>query len=519
MLRTALRTGFVAGLLATIALVALLYLASALVQLSFIPFDLADLIIRITPGRIATEGIEALGAVAKLSIKAGAIMALVLFGGGLGALVAKRLVQRGEAARLGATNLASLVMVGTLLAIALLNYRPSQPSPLQPAPILVLLALVWLWSIALSSLLRGVMRPSSAEPATDQQRRTFLIKSGAAVVTVAVGSTALAELLKTPANAAGAAATLPEPSLRATEQAVDTGGFIAPNGVRAQITPQSELYYVSSRVRDPRVDTASYHLTIDGSVDQPLTFTLDQLQQLPRVDQTGTLECISNEVGGDLIGNCRWNGTRLADLLRQAGIHSSAQRLVLQGADGYVDSIAVEDALKATTLVVYGIDDQPLTTPHGYPARLIVPNIYGMKNVKWLQRIEVVDNDFQGFWQERGWSQPAVVKTTSVTDTAGTLQLENGVVPLGGIAFAGSRRIERVEVHIDNGAWNAATLEPVSSSLQWRRWRYDWPATPGKHVVAVRAVEGTGDVQTAAVAAPHPDGASGYHRITVNVRG
>jgi DMSO/TMAO reductase YedYZ molybdopterin-dependent catalytic subunit len=141
-----------------------------------------------------------------------------------------------------------------------------------------------------------------------------------------------------------------------------------------------------------------------------------------------------------------------------------------------------------------------------------------MKNVKWLQRIEVVDNDFQGFWQERGWSQPAVVKTMSITDTGRLLQLENGVVPVGGIAFAGSRGVERVEVQIDDGAWNEAKLEPTSSNLQWRRWRYDWPAAAGTHPIAVRAVDGAGDTQTVALAQPHPDGASGYHRLRVDVR-
>lgn len=516
MLRTASRAGFVAGLIATIALVALLRLANALVGLSFIPADLADLLIRITPGQIATEGIEALGSVAKLLVQLGAIALIVLFGGALGALVGRHVAARGEVETFGARNLASLAMAGALLAIALLNQRASQPSVLQPAPILALLFAVWLWSTALGYLLRGLTRAHAEDAAVDQQRRTFLIKSGAAVVTVAFGSTALAELFDNEPNST-AATTLPSTSPIATDAAVDTSSFIVPDGVRAQITPQSDLYYVSSRIRDPRVDVAGYQLQIDGLVNQPLQFIYEEILQLPRVDQTSTLECISNEVGGDLIGNCRWNGTRLAEMLEQAGVGPQAQRVVLHGADGYVDSIAIEDALLPTSILVYAIDNQPLTVPHGYPVRLIVPNIYGMKNVKWLQRIEVVSNDFQGFWQERGWSQPAVVKTMSITDTGRALQLENGVVPLGGIAFAGSRGVERVEVQIDDSAWNEATLEPTASNIQWRRWRYDWPATAGTHTIAVRAVDSVGNTQTAATAQPHPDGASGYHRLRVDV--
>lgn len=518
MLRSSQRIGFVAGILATVALVGMLQLAHSLVQLPFAPYDVADLIIRITPGQIATQGIEALGAVAKLLVEAGAWALIVLSGGVLGMIVSWRIAQHGEQANLPARNLASIVVAGTLLAIALLNYRPSQPSILQPAPIIALLVVVWLWSVLLGWLLRGLLRAPSADAAVDQQRRTFLIRSGAAVVTLAVGSTALAELFSNDSNQV-IAATLPPASPVATDAAVDAGSFVAPTGVRAQITPQSQLYYVSSRIRDPRVDVAGYRLQIDGLVKQPLTLSYDQILQLPRADQTSTLECISNEVGGNLIGNCRWNGTRLADLLAQAGITPGAQRLVLHGADGYVDSIALQDALLPTTLVVYGINNQPLAVPHGYPVRLIVPNIYGMKNVKWLQRIEVLGNDFQGFWQQRGWSQPAVVKTTSVTDTAGKARLENGVVPLGGIAFAGSRGVQRVDVQIDDGAWQQATLEPSSSALQWRRWRYDWPAAAGSHVITVRAVDGMGDTQTAVTAPPHPDGASGYQRVRVDVQG
>jgi DMSO/TMAO reductase YedYZ molybdopterin-dependent catalytic subunit len=517
MLRTASHTGFVAGLITTAALIGLLRLANTLVGLPFIPADLADLLIRITPGQIATEGIEALGSVAKLLVQAGAIALIVLFGGALGALVGKRVAAGGEAESLGARNLASLAMAGVLLAITLGNQRPSQPSVVQPAPILALLFAVWLWSTALGYLLRGSMRAPAEDVPTDQARRTFLIKSGAAVVTVAFGSTALAELFDNEPNSS-AATTLPTAAPVATDVAVDTSSFVAPEGVRAQITPQDDLYYVSSRIRDPRVELAGYQLQIDGLVDRPVSLTYDQILQLPRVDQTSTLQCISNEVGGDLIGNCRWNGTRLADLLEQAGVGANAQRVVLHGADGYVDSIALEDALKPTTILVYGIDNQPLTVPHGYPVRLIVPNIYGMKNVKWLQRIEVVDYDFQGFWQERGWSQPAVVKTMSIIDTGRLLQLENGVVPLGGIAFAGSRGVERVEVQIDDGAWNEATLEPAASNIQWRRWRYDWPANAGTHTIAVRAGDGAGETQTAALAQPHPDGASGYHRFRVDVQ-
>ncbi len=521
MLGTSPRAGFAAGLLATIALVGLLRLMSALVGLSFIPYDLADIIIRLTPGAIATQGIEALGALAKLLVKLAAIVAVVLLGGGLGATAAA-IATRNDSARDSrsfsvARNVAAFVFFVALLAIGLLNQQPSERHIFAPLSFLALLILALGWS-ALLGLLHQRLAPAthdSAEPA-QPDRRAFLLRSSATVIAVALGSTALAELLNGESAAAPVTATLPPPSRLTPEAQVDLSSFVAPPGVRPRITPQDKLYYVSSRTRDPRVDPASYRLTIDGEVARPISLTLDELLQRPRVEQTSTLECISNEVGGDLIGNCRWVGTPLADLLQVAGVKRGAQRIALYGADGYVDSISVEDALKPTTLLVYGVDNAPLTVPHGYPVRLIVPNIFGMKNVKWLQRIEVVDHDFQGYWQERGWSQAAVVQTTSVIDTR-RVRREHGIVPIGGIAFAGSRGIQRVEVQIDDGAWTAAELEPESSPLQWRRWRYSWNAEPGYYLVRVRAVDGTGELQTREVAPPHPDGATGYHVVRVGV--
>lgn len=542
MLRTIPRRGLVAGLLVTSALLGLQYLASVVLRVAFTPAALAEILIRLTPGRIATEGIEALGTLAKLLVELGALALVLLLGGGLGAAVGWQIARRGRAALPGARSVAGLVLFAMLLGIALLNARPDSPSPLGTVSMLTLLVLSLGWSFVLEHLLNGLLRPASApavlpsEPsaappvppsqpvavaAPSIERRSFLIGSGATLLTVAAGSAGLAEVFKMSQAAAAAAqpTTFPAAVSYATEQPVAADGFVAPAKVRPRLTPQDSLYNVSSRVMDPSVDAATYALKIEGNVDRPLQLTLDQLQRLPRVQQTSTLECISNEVGGNLIGNCTWNGTRLADLLDQAGLRPGAQRVVLYGADGYVDSIDIADALKPTTLVVYGIDDQPLTVPHGYPVRLIVPNIYGMKNVKWLQRIDVITFDFQGYWQKRGWDNPAVVKTTSVIDTSGSLALEQGVVPLGGIAFAGSRGVQLVEVRIDDGPWTAATLEPEASPLQWRRWRWDWPATPGRHLVSVRATDGSGELQSERVTAPHPDGASGYQAIRINVRG
>jgi DMSO/TMAO reductase YedYZ molybdopterin-dependent catalytic subunit len=174
-------------------------------------------------------------------------------------------------------------------------------------------------------------------------------------------------------------------------------------------------------------------------------------------------------------------------------------------------------------MVAYGIDGQALSVKHGFPARIRVPGLYGEKNVKWLTEIELVKLDYKGYWQQRGWNDDATIFTTSVFDTGnphlgnGQLKSENGLVALGGIAFAGSRGIRKVELQLDGGDWQEARLKEMPSELTWRLWRYDWTTSRGKHSLAVRAVDGPGELQTAEVQAPHPDGATGYHRIDVEV--
>lgn len=522
MSKTDPRAGFAAGTLATIALLGLMFLLGPFANLSFAPWDLADIAIRLAPGVVATEGIEALGSGAKLLAKLCALLALVLLGGALGTLKSWADGRR-MAAPIVTANAAAFVLFVVLFGLGLLNAGATQSSPLLPFAFLALMLSALAWGAGLSFLAAGLSPRMPIEAAGDQakvvpepDRRAFLLRSGAAVVTIAAGSAALAELSGATAVGAPEAMAWPQPISLTTEAAFDAPGFVAPAGLRPRVTTQDELYYISSRLRDPRVAASSFTLSITGNVDNPLTLSLDQILRLPRVEQTSTLQCISNQVGGDLIGNPRWVGTPLAGVLQRAGIRPQTQRLVLYGADGYNDSIALEDALKPSTLLAYGIDGEALTRPHGFPLRLIVPNIYGMKNVKWIERIDVVTFDYQGYWQERGWDQAAITKTSSVVDTGGRVRSE-GTVPLGGIAVAGSRGISKVEVRVDDSPWQEATLEPEPSPLQWRRWRYDWPAAPGTHTISVRAVDGDGQPQTDRVAEPHPDGASGYHSVRVSV--
>ncbi|HKP11447.1 MAG TPA: molybdopterin-dependent oxidoreductase, partial [Blastocatellia bacterium] len=267
---------------------------------------------------------------------------------------------------------------------------------------------------------------------------------------------------------------------------------------------------------DPEVDAGRWRLEIAGLVETPVTFTYEEIKALPSIEQYATLCCISNEVGGDLIGNALWRGVRLKDLLSRAGLKPGVVDIALRAGDGYTDSIALERATQDGTLLVYEMNGEPLTPEHGYPLRLLVPGIYGMKNVKWITRLEAIDYDLKGFWQRRGWDDRAEYKTMSRIDApAATVK---GETEVAGVAFAGDRGISKVEVSTDGGAtWEAAEIKSALSPFTWALWHKRWtPRQAGKHRLVVRATDGRGNLQTPQYAPPEPSGSSGYDQKTIS---
>jgi DMSO/TMAO reductase YedYZ molybdopterin-dependent catalytic subunit len=217
------------------------------------------------------------------------------------------------------------------------------------------------------------------------------------------------------------------------------------------------------------------------------------------------------------MGNATWKGVRLKDVLAKAGLQASVRKVVFACRDDYRDSIALDRALQDGTILVYEMNGAPLTDKHGFPIRVIVPGIYGMKNAKWLERIEVVDGDFLGFWQKQGWSDTAGYQTMSRIDTPKG-RGPAGRIPVQGVAFAGDRGISKVEVSVDNGAtWREAQLLKPLGPFSWVRWSFDWTATVGAATLMVRAVDGRGAAQSPTAAEPFPDGATGYHTIRFRV--
>lgn len=386
----------------------------------------------------------------------------------------------------------------------------------------VVFALAFIWLLRATLLVRP-LAGETAE-ATMQVSRRRLLNRGLTAVVVAAGVTLAWQFIS---SSLGFSPTrrpplhVGETPQRITPPPQPTyGPWTSLSGQTTEVTPTGKFYYVSKNfVNDPQVDGKTWKLTISGSVNNPVTLTYDELRALPVVERYHTLECISNEVGGNLMSNALFRGTRLADLLDYARIRPGANELIFRAADDYSDRLHLSQAMDPLSLIVYDINGAPLPQAHGYPARLLIPGLYGMKNGKWLTSLEVSSGDYEGYWETRGWTKEAKVKMTSRIDLPadGTV-LTRKPTWIAGVAYAADRGIGRVEVSADAGAtWNPAILRRPLGALTWVLWQYQWQPTAGSHVLAVRAIDLAGNVQTAAGAPTLPDGASGYHAIQVLV--
>ncbi len=287
----------------------------------------------------------------------------------------------------------------------------------------------------------------------------------------------------------------------------------------AEVTSNDQYYVVSKNlISDPTVDGKTWGLTVDGLVEQPITLNYQEVLALPMRKQYESMMCISNNVGGEYMSNALWEGIPLMDLLQRAGVKAGATKVVFHAVDDYSDSIHLSKALEPTTLMAVYMNGVPLPQEHGFPARVLVPGIYGMKHCKWLNRIEVVNYDYQGYWQQRGWSDAAPIRMTARIDTPldGSSVTANTTTYIAGVAFSGNRGISEVDVSTDGGqTWQRATIKQPLSALTWVLWELAWQPRPGNYVVVARAIDLEGNVQSPIEAPPLPDGSSGYHTITV----
>ncbi|MEM8925822.1 MAG: molybdopterin-dependent oxidoreductase [Actinomycetota bacterium] len=358
-------------------------------------------------------------------------------------------------------------------------------------------------------------------------RRGFLNVAGAVGATAAL-ATAGANVLRARSSASDARdAVQLDSALDATElaQQIEAAGASpvgSTEGITPLVVPNDEFYLIDTAILTPQVDPASWELTIKGMVDNEVTYTYDDLLARATTVEPVTLSCVSNEVGGNLVGNAVWQGVPLTELLDEAGVDPAATQIASRSVDGWTCGFPTELAYDGrTALVAIAMNDEPLPLRHGFPARLVVSGLYGyVSATKWLSEIEMTTLEgFDGYWIPRGWSKDGPVKTQSRIDTPrrGT-SLPVGVeVPIAGVAWAPNIGIRTVEVQIDDGDWVEAELGESLGVNAWRQWRVTWtPAESGRHLIRVRATDESGETQTSAVTPPAPSGATGWHEVSVS---
>jgi DMSO/TMAO reductase YedYZ molybdopterin-dependent catalytic subunit len=375
--------------------------------------------------------------------------------------------------------------------------------------------------------LTGMAKP---EPATDTalspvpmrfaDRRAFLSAAAVLATGAAAGAVVGRRAARTATNRARTRYALPAAAVPAAPP--PAAAELGVDGLARYVVPNGDFYRIDTRLLGaPSVDADRWRLQIKGMVDRPFELSLADLLAMPLVEEYVTLSCVSNEVGGDLVGNAKWTGVPLTTLLERAGVQPGAGQIVGRAVDGFTVGFPTDVALDGRkALVAVGMNDELLPTLHGFPARLVVAGLYGYTSAtKWLAEIELTRwEDFDAYWVPRGWDKYAEVLTQSRIDTVVPTPLVAGPLTVAGVAWAPERGISRVEIRVDDGAWVDAELADTVSGNTWRQWRYRWEATEGSHRLTVRATDTDGEVQTARERNPGPNGATGYHSVQVKVR-
>ena len=519
--------------------------------------SIAQRIVELTPGGLVTKGIEVLG-----TADIPTLITTVLFGTVVITFLLGNLAVRHPSLALAGVG----VLAATAIAAALADPFVAQ------APTVITIVGALLAGAAVSELLlraaglRATLEPAeeatlagepgsvaspvmrSREAGSDESiavgRGGFLLLAGGAAV-AGLAAAGVGRLLGggTVKTAVGPKKlNLPEAPRKGNEEAAQKGAGEAvthetlPNppadasidvpGMPELITPASSFYLIDTELTSPRIDANDWKLSVNGAVDNPVEFSYKDLLGMPTREADITLSCVSNTVGGGLVSNGRWTGVLLSDVLEEAGmsrdkITNASRQLVGRSVDGFTTGFKTDIALDGrNALVAFGLNGSELPVQHGFPVRLVIPGLYGyVSATKWLTEIELTNWNFDAYWIQRTWSKEGPIKTQSRIDTisAGD-NLSAGKNPIGGIAWAPHRGIERVEISTDGGeTWNTAQLAKQLAEDTWRQYVYDWDATPGDHTIQVRATDGNGETQTAAQAPPHPSGATGYHTLYVTV--
>ena len=469
---------------------------------------LGNWIIDNVPKPIKDLAIDLFGIYDKLALLIGITLTTLLIGAVVGVFARKRF------------GLAIAVFIGFGVVSALAAALDPQVSlgmaiiPAGAAAITGLGSLQWLYGL-------GSAKPVGDEDdhSINSSRRAFLVGAGALLGLAAVSASVGRSLLEGAKRAASGRSEvlLPSPSA-----ALPIPAAAAELGV-ADLTPiivsNEDFFRIDTAFSVPRVNLEEWTLTIKGRVDRPYTMTYYDLLDLRMVERDMTLSCVSNRVGGNLVGNARWQGVPLSEILERAGVRDDAEQLVGRSVDDFTVGFPVEAAFDGReALVAVGMNGEPLPFEHGFPARLVVAGLYGyVSATKWLSEIELTGwDEFDAYWVPRGWSKEAPIKTQSRIDTPReTERIPPGPRTVAGVAWAPARGISKVEVQLgEGGPWEEAELSEPLSINSWIQWKVDWNAQPGPHLLRVRATDGDGELQDEMERPPAPNGATGWHAQT-----
>jgi DMSO/TMAO reductase YedYZ molybdopterin-dependent catalytic subunit len=449
------------------------------------------------------------GTADKLALEVLVVTAALAIGAGIGILARAR------------PGLASALVGG--FVIVGIGAGLQQPDTQPTLAVLGGLAEFAVGATALDRLIRLAAAPTGAGSAgetgggPDWSRRMLLIRGGGlAVASIAAGAVGRVMLDRQRVPATG---ELPEPEVGGE---LPAGADLDLDGLTPIVVPNDDFYRIDTALLVPNVDRDTWRFRIHGLVEREVTLSYADLLQLPIVEQFVTIACVSNRVGGDLIGNARWTGVRLRDVLDLAGVREDATQLVGRSVDGWTAGMPISWIMDPDRepMIAVGMNGAPLPRQHGFPARLIVPGLYGyVSATKWLSELELTTMDaFDGYWVPLGWAKEAPILTQSRIDRprpdAG---LPTGPYTFAGMAWAMDRGISRVEVQVDDGGWREASLSTRIADTTWVQWQLDWEVVPGDHRVRVRATDGTGETQTETESRPDPDGARGWHSVPFRV--
>jgi DMSO/TMAO reductase YedYZ molybdopterin-dependent catalytic subunit len=555
---------FVCGAAAGLSALAISLVFNISVNGLFIPDLASQALISLTSGEIESQAVGILGGYAKYSSFIGAIIVNLLLYGIIGVFLGVLFDKIKSKRYISRSIFSSIVSYAIFLVITvvliMVNTLPGQNISIQPILLAFLILPHVAYGFIFSSFFEKLRKDKSSlssiaerktpenDKLTKRQQKTAITaevdyKKRALLRAILVSVVALPLMYfglnrifsgsgqqQQIAPSPSSISQLPQLRSRPIPQ-----GFEGPKMtplLDAEVTPTYLFYRIDKNTIFPVVDAKEWVLAVKGLVDAPLNINYDEIKSMDSIEQYATLTCISNKIGGDLVGTALWKGIPLKDILARAKVKPGAKYIVFRCSDGYDVGIPLESGLMDGTILAYDMNNEPLTNDHGYPIRAIVPGFYGMMNPKWITEIELVDKTYEGFWQRKGWSNKKNENIYSFIVTPGTQDIKNRFPnlvnetfavdkpsPIAGIAFAGDRGISKIEVSSDGGnTWKSAIIKDPLSNYTWVLWTSGFtPKVAGDYKIVVRATDKTGQVQTSEFEDPFPYGASGYNAINVKV--